>query len=169
MMFQPFGGDKCARRDHGAHREIDLFGNDDDCFAQRYDADESRRKGDLLQISSLQKAWFTGGHRCTDDREGQYEAQFRNSDQAPEETGARIAGHRNRCRINDSSQWAKRRIRAVFSACVSGSQQHGLTIERSTWRLGSDMTAAKDDDSIGHSHDFLCVVANEDDGHSLGR
>ena len=43
MMLQPFGGDECTRRDHGANREIDLSGNYDDGFAKGNDAYESGR------------------------------------------------------------------------------------------------------------------------------
>ena len=57
----------------------------------------------------------------------------------------------------------------VVSRGMSGSKQYRLTIERSADRFGGDTPAAKDDDPIGHPNDFLRIVADQDDGHSLGR
>ena len=47
-------------------------------------------------------------------------------------------------------------------------KQDDLTIERSAIRFGGDTPAAKDDDPVGHTNHFLRIVADEDDGHSLG-
>ena len=52
---------------------------------------------------------------------------------------------------------------------MSGGEEQCFAIERSADGLGSDPAPAKDDDPIGHPDDFLGVVANENDRHSLGR
>ncbi len=86
MMLQPVGGDEGARRDDGAHREIDLSGNDDGSLAQGNDAYESGRQGDLLEIGALQKARLAHRHRRADDEEGQDETQFRDPQEASDQT-----------------------------------------------------------------------------------
>jgi hypothetical protein len=50
---------------------------------------------------------------------------------------------------------------------VCRGEQDRLAIERGTRHLGRNATAAKHDDTIGHGHHLLGVIADEDDGFAL--
>ncbi len=168
LRRKPLDRHEGAHRDDGADREIDLAGDDDQRLADRDDADERRRQRDVLEVGGLEEARLAQRHQRADDEKRHDQDQLAHAQAAVPRNPREVSGRRDRRRVGGSGS---------CGACVaSRPARHAprragsLRDRRHRARISAAIAAAPEDqDAVGHRHHLLGVVADQDDGDSLGR
>src|SRR5262249_14761474 len=121
VLLEPARRDEGAHRHHGADREVDLAGDDDQRLADRNDAHQGRRQRHLLEVGGLQEARLAQGAGEADDEERQHQPELAGAQQLAERAAAASAA-RGRDR-RGVGRWRHRRASALLRAtCAAASR-----------------------------------------------